>query len=1838
MLGLSFTSENLTDNGLKVDGVEYDVQDITDHMHNIEEVVERLNMHAIDADGVYTDHAEVPIRRMVDKNQRCLRPYEGGAYVRLATWVLERALLLKPDAAQRGLCGLKPVDDETHRKRCATFQERWGFLRADMCQFITDVMYLALATDTAYYNDLPSFISFVASSQLEATVGHFCTRVFGKDEHATGAVVCTVMTLCLIEVIEEQAVTKVPDPNARRPEMDKMARFVSKRAYEHALVDSSLAELMLNKNVEACMRPLMQFSELTRTKLCCALSKVCHHVRRTRPLATRGDPAGAAWDDVTELTSDFKVVAIAGVMQEQWQRLLDAWLEGEPKPLPWLQRALDAFSSQLRTVRKYADEWQTSAMLIEKEDGSVAPMHEYKEVLTDEEASTLAFKITSYPVKRHVRLQRALELTIALYVMSRKDNGGPKEYSQIPEDREVRRDVKQRTQRLKKVKGTTEDLAIMSSAYLKMKGKVPVFVSTATEERWKDWIRQMCVALDGVSDPVTKDEGVCGMGLQKEEPSPEKWRSPLRWPGSHGLALHGVQKMLKIDQLPDNFERTPSHVARFDRPLPYDDALTRTLPGELPFDKLARWVSETSEKMPAAFHDSMRAFTEEQVVALLQLLLQTKADEYDDLRSLLAYLDEESHGKLQSWLVEDVFKKKTTSAVLDRVMDMHRKFSAWVAEACKQLEAEEAEPTTPPHFGELSVCRQNEARWDYKDEAVRSCAGAWFVEVRNLNPRPARIKGLEDWTGDSPFVCDDAAPDQLVPCWCESGLAYKRTMNDQVLMMELGGAVAWLQPQFHPLANWESHVVLLMRRELFQSRESPRPNVTTARYRMDMKSISLCHSAIDCNDPALFRKHMGVFSEAVFKNEDLFDCAASDTRTLTARLCYMTVKATERKHVDLDGAWGEWKGLDYDTLVTTPRLREWAAIINALAAKRDHVAVLVADVLSMRLKCAVGDAPLYSILFDPCFVDCTVDVRGLKFTDHTAPIALRSYWEAHPGGNAIRQLQAAVRKRCWGRPRLRFPGTPFCEAVQRTTASYLSWTKHANLSVPSLDVALDDANRPSRAALRTAIDTHHCKLWRMPDLIWAGSALIRYAQSLRAVYGLAIFDEPLTTDVSANRHCARWTWEAHFNLDQAELLLTVALETGSIETDGGMVTGASKDTTRARKFLREARDLRSKWKQADAKREQQRALLIRKNAQKAEAKQRQLGLVRQEVVSTCVQGAIGNVLQAARARDAAEAQRKADEERAEAVRLAKEERRRKEERKEMLARVIQINREAAERRAAHLAKRAVIEKKAAEREKREAIEQAKQLRSKQWEAERAKHKAEEEERIARFQQEAEAEQRARERRRAEEEARATAAALAAERERVESVERARREKEAAEAEAMRQREEADLRRALAESEAARVRDEPVRDEPVRAEPATDVPPAAELERRAEQSRFDRMVMPKVEAFREARRRGALTKVFGMWRSAVQRQRGAERARQAEADRLKQIQARVMQQRVDRMYNRNRALNKRAAYVEAVRLWRLAAERKREWNCVAKVFRRWRAGAQKQQRAARRAAEQAADVVASSAPSPPPKSPPPPPLPPPSSPESLPPLLSPASPPTVPSEPAASVAIEAVTSHDQWRRDYNKELLRVRADSKMQWDTGTGWAAGAHSAWLAFGGQDYVNARVRERQQWDVQCATFWANSRHMARVRQRQREAVDESNRRALKEAADKHAAALQAEQEAHGAKLRAAEADFQAKLDTISSQNASLDAFEAENRTLLREHAALFCGRIRARLRAHEPNAATSRLAPKHECVVCFDAPCTHVATACGHVIGCGPCCNSLTTCPICCTATSFVELRFPH
>ena len=501
---------------------------------------------------------------------------------------------------------------------------------------------------------------------------------------------------------------------------------------------------------------------------------------------------------------------------------------------------------------------------------------------------------------------------------------------------------------------------------------------------------------------------------------------------------------------------------------------------------------------------------------------------------------------------------------------------------------------------------------------------------------------------------------------------------------------------------------------------------------------------------------------------------------------------------------------------------------------------------------------------------------------------------------------------------------------------------------------------------------------------------------------------------------------------------------------------------------------------------------------------------------------------------------------------------------------------------------------------------------------------------------------------------------------------------------MRQRDEADLQRALAESEAARVRDEAAtksfyRDgkRPRRswsAAPTSRGSIASSLQERYVQggqarratvalARWRDVAKRKREAKREARRQKAqaaeaewhfrrqevadarstkemaeselefMEKVLTKLMPGPELQQDILEMRQVlrvaqttidtggagpsdptEAERQKAINDRLMQQRVDRAYNRNVVLRKRAALEQAMRSWRdvaRALKAKKDGKKLAEA----RRAAQEHCNAIFREHTKQREEAAAAMPAPP-ESPPPPPPP----------------PPPAPSDPAA------VTTHAEWRRDYQKELARVQADSKMQWDNGVGWAAGAHTVWLAYGGQDYVNARVRERQQWDAQCATFWANSRHMDRVRQRQREVVDESNRRELKEAADRHAAALRAEQEAHDAKQRAAEANFQAKLETISGQNASLDAFEEENRTLLREGASLFCGRLRERLRAHEPNAATSRLAPKHECVVCLDAICTHVATTCGHVIGCGACCNSLTACPICCAATTFVELRFPH
>ena len=244
-------------------------------------------------------------------------------------------------------------------------------------------------------------------------------------------------------------------------------------------------------------------------------------------------------------------------------------------------------------------------------------------------------------------------------------------------------------------------------------------------------------------------------------------------------------------------------------------------------------------------------------------------------------------------------------------------------------------------------------------------------------------------------------------------------------------------------------------------------------------------------------------------------------------------------------------------------------------------------------------------------------------------------------------------------------------------------------------------------------------------------------------------------------------------------------------------------------------------------------------------------------------------------------------------------------------------------------------------------------------------------------------------------------------------------------------------------------------------------------------------------------------------------------------------------------------------------------------------------------------------------------------------------------PSPPSSPEADAEADAETEaeaarathtrfsgNQQWEKDYHNELLRLKRATQMEWSTQTGWATGA-SAMVQMYGPEYVNARAREREQWDVSRATFRANAKHMDRVRAAQYEQVRAAQVREFKDADDHFRttmAMLKAERK-EGAKRRAQ------MVTSISNYNHQTAAER-------HAHSVDVCAMLRRRPPGGDASAASSSMASAsvHECVICFDAPCTHLATACGHVIGCRACCALQTECPICRVPTAFVGMRFPH
>ena len=1196
-----------------------------------------------------------------------------------------------------------------------------------------------------------------------------------------------------------QALYRGFEARADKRRYERLAREVSERMRLSKELERKNARIQTLEMARDAQMPSPEKKEArcfadsdpeTRRVVYKALTTMAKHVIKPAPVPLSHEScrefAAFFQEDVETLMYDLKAVDQLGVDPDEWVKAVGQTLAGKPQPPAWVSKTLQLFESKLRKTR---DEYLSGT----------------RKSVTDKVTDTLALIIKKKAPLAQKAYQLAGDLALAIWIIVRKGEA-MRAYSEACEDRDF---VEHKLWKLQVAEGTTEMLIEMAAEfmaasvgeatwslfrewinyyrpYLDARGKVPL----SPKKHALIWLRSYVQKSN--EHRVTTPERASSLGGRyvdhvKKEADSAAGRSAAEKCGGMPELWRDLQKEVGVDDLAD----APNERAFYmERAISITDTILETLEGCNAYEKLHNWTCHLWHKMPEDVIKSLK-WTQSQVTAMFCLMLTVDSFYYHDLKTLMTWLLTADEAAVRDFLVVRVLKKARDSATLGRVIEIYAKLDVWVKQAA-EITAREATVDADVGSGsgsgsdtdtssadsdadgkakksggddvrfafDVPVHNKRELsdpgsdHFDYDIvRSTTSSASAWFLKCRERNPRPASIRNPGDWKGATwfePGEGQDAQTGLYVGTFDESRLGERCTMKDQILKMELGGAWYWMERQYHPLADWEAHVQMLIRREMFMRYETARrPNVTTIAYRTQLQRLEACIRCFESNDPAGFLGHAPIFTEDVFKNEYEFESASAAltlSGTLGTFLINLSSEASDRPTTSATFSGFEAHG--WPRNMTVPKAARhtdvmmWVSVVSFIAGFNDHVGVMVVDAMCCGLVNALGD-----VAFD--LISKNIQMSPDAFTEHTAPLYLAAYWKTHPAKRCVMKLQAAARKRCYNKPRLRFPNSPFTATLTRTSETVTLWAE-ANRIDLQWELGLSWAKENTlREIAKSTLNGCHCRTWRMAELVWGGCTLIRYAELLRLAYLDSINQKPLLTDVSEARTQANI--EIASNLELAEVLLAGALEAATVQgASGSYVMASGTETSRARKFLREARELRTKWHQADTKREQQRAQLIRNNEQAAKAAQRKAEEEEKREVEQFVSKVFATVranLNAewveAEAKRKWEAQQLEQEQRKEAERLAKEAKRQAAERKAALRRVIETNREAAARREAHLARRAVIEKKAAEREKREEAERTKERERKQWEAERAQRKAEEEERAARAQREVEAAARAR---------------------------------------------------------------------------------------------------------------------------------------------------------------------------------------------------------------------------------------------------------------------------------------------------------------------------------------------------------------------------------------------------------------------------------------------------------------------------------------------------------------
>ena len=1122
-----------------------------------------------------------------------------------------------------------------------------------------------------------------------------------------------------------------------------------------------------------------------------------------------------------------------------------------------------------------------------------------------------------------------------------------------------------------------------------------------------------------------------------------------------------------------------------------------------------------------------------------------------------------------------------------------------------------------------------------------------FFHCRRTWPLPVGLD-LHNWPSPMPFVKD--APDgELYASGDLLNMSHKRSAIAQINLIELGGALQWMDQLFHPHSSWSKYIQALIVRNRHFVRSEKRPRTSSCAYRRAVAQIRACTEAARSNDHVAFRANMGVFCERVFADEpsshDLTSQNSLSTH-LFQMLSLQTLMKLPLPHQEDDVEVDRRVGLEalkkHDHVLTP-----WFLIIQELSLKADRIAVLVVDALCNNIARSVR-ADIADFVFDKACEPSERKMQSVIFTDTTAPMHWTGYWLRKPTRVNAR-LEAFSRFMNYATPRARYPDTPYAKSLAHTVDMYAIFLKAKGIDTTraidndawfgyasGLPRSGDGPSPTLRKLLMNSINTSHFYDWDTPTITFAACAMLKYARSEREV--VCSIRKEATRDLSECDVARLRSAEIYGNLDQAELMLEFLV--AEFAVFGAKDPPRKESTGMERVYLREIKNVRKHWKAEDLKysksfasraRERRKAVAavvsrcakracdtvlllaqiadeekkLRESTEKLRQGEEKIAREKRRIAA---RERIAHILSRAPrfAKRRADAIARAMDDRARVAMEAEEARTRHEARARGLAIAIERNRAAVKLREKALAKRAKVEQRALAQERRDAAKARSQA-----------YKAEQAERQARIQAEVEAAERARREREAKAAAAAAeaarAAALAAEAERVRAVEEQRRR-------------DADARLAA---------------ELQQKEKAAVLAAEAERARRAEQSRVERLVSQHAKELARAR----FAKAFALWRARARATHTAQsllKTRQALAE-----SRRAEQERCNAIFREG------LKEVEATKAANKAkVDREREA--------RRRMDKAREEAAAMVAKPKPAKAPAAAAASPQSPSP--------SSPETVttcspgpaspePPAAAPAAvQPPLPKEPpprrpphvyqrdekdVQDAGSKRWNGSAQWDVDYREALSFATMTSQNEWLNETGWATN-RSAWLSMGGHALVMQQQLAQQQRDQHTATFHANCKHMARVRA-------EAHTALKKRLAERWTAQLNKEAQLVAAleyeelRLRDLEVEI-AEMEKTREERRTryavlreyLDGLEAATEEERRELSAKRCEQIRNRTGTYDASLGVN------ECVFCFEKLCDHIATPCNHVVGCESCTIKHRNakgaeCPICRDPATFEKMHLP-